>query len=208
MITSYSSLAQFRALAYFTPSDIADSIVTALIPLADRAVLHIATIEVYDEKLTGDIDGSNKIFTSQHKPIADIDFDKDIDKDDVTVYLVDYDDEENPISAETEVDTVNARDGIVTLTTAPTTSNAEVGVHIDYRYYKSPVDFDLLTLAANYYLAYLCEMKIQGKEAEDFSLSDPESLRASKGKILSAKSHWLSLALAQLHFACPSIHIT
>ena len=207
-VTTYATLAQLRNVSHYSSADVPDPKVNSLISEADRAILCLATIEVYDESLKGDIDSSNKIFTTQHKPIADTDFDKDIDKDDVTVYLVDYDEEENPVSTETEVATVNARDGIITLSTAPTTTNAEVGVHIDYRYYKSPVDFDMLILAANYYLAYLCEMKIQGKQSEDFSLSDPESIRAFKGKILSAKSHWLSLALAQLHFARPSMHIT
>ena len=197
--TTYSTLSQLRLLSHFTPADIADADVTALISKADEAILRIATLEVYNEKLKGDIDGSNKIFTAQHIPIADIDFDKDVDKGEVTVYLVDYDGEQNPVHAETEVDAVNARDGIVTLTTAPTTSNAEVGVHIDYRYYKSPVDYDMLELAANYYLAHLCEMTLPAL---------PRGVRGARIGPTAVRSRWLSLALSQLSFAKPSMKIT
>lgn len=196
--TTYATLSQLRLVSHFTPADIADSDVNSLIADADRAILRFATIEVYDEKLTGDIDGSNKIFTTQHKPIADIDFDKDVDKDDVTVYLVDYDDEENPVSTETEVSTVNARDGIVTLTTAPTTSNAEVGVHIDYRYYKSLVDFDVLTLAANYYLAHLCEVSRRDM---------PQHILGSRIGPSAIHSRWISMVYACLPFAKPSMKL-
>jgi hypothetical protein len=139
--------------------------------------------------LEGGIDGTNKIFTTAHGKIADTDFDKDVDKDDITVYLVDYDGEGNEVATEAEVDTVNARDGIITLVTAPTTSNAEAGIHIDYKYYKSKVDFDMLTLAADYYLAHLCEMR-------------------SPGIVPTSKPSWLDLALSQLPFAKPSLEVS
>jgi hypothetical protein len=185
---TYATLAQLRIITQFTAADISDADVNDLVPKADRAILRLATIEVYDEELEGAIDGSNKIFTTAHGQIADTDFDKDVDKDDVTVYLVDYDDEGNEVATETEVDTVNARDGIVTLVTAPTTINAEAGIRIDYRYYKSQVDFDMLTLAANYYLAHLCEVR------------KPEIAGETK-------KQWDTLAISQLSFAKPSVKV-
>jgi hypothetical protein len=196
--STYATLAQLRLVSHFMKADISDSDVNSLIYDADRAILRLATNEVYNEELAGDIDGSNKIFTTMHKPIADIDFDKDVDKDDVTVYLVDYDSEQNPFATETEVDTVNARDGIVTLTTAPTTSNAEAGVYIDYRYYKGPVDYDMLTLAANYYLAHLCEMSTPNL---------PRGVRGARSGPSAIRSRWISLALSQLSFAKPSMKV-
>jgi hypothetical protein len=138
--------------------------------------------------LRNSIDGSNKIFTTAHGQIADTDFDKDVDKNDVTVYLVDYDSEGNEVATEAEIDTVNARDGIITLVTAPTTTNAEAGIHVDYRYYKSKVDFDMLTLAANYYLAHLCEVR------------KPEIAGETKKR-------WETLAISQLPFARPSLEM-
>lgn len=188
---TYATLLGLRLVSHFTEADISDSDVNSLISDADRAILKLATIEIYDEELEGGIDGVNKIFTTEHKPIADINFDKTITKDDVTVYLVVNDDEGNEESAETEVSEVNARDGIVTLATAPTTVTAEVGVTIDYRYYKSEVDFDMLSLAANYYLAHLCEMR-----------------KPELGGIGSTKSRWIPLARAQLQFAKPTLEVT
>lgn len=190
---TYSTLAQLRIVSHFTEADISDADVNDLVSKADRAILRLATIEVHNEALVGGIDGENKIFSTEHRQIADTDFDKDVDKDDVTVYLIDYDDEGNEVATETEVDTVNARDGIITLATAPTTVNAEAGINIDYRYYNVEVNFDMLTLAANYYLAHLCEMRT------------PEI--ASTGPTSNA-SRWRILALSQIPFAKPSLELT
>lgn len=198
VVNTYSTLSALRLVSHFLKADISDSDVNSLISEADRAILRLATIEVYDEKLEGSIDGANKIFTTKYKPIADTDFDKDVDKDEVTAYLVEYDTAQNPFATETEVDTVNARDGIVTLSTAPTTSNAEVGVYIDYRYYKAPVDYDMLTLAANYYLAHLCEMSTPNL---------PRGVRGARSGPTAIRSRWISLALSQLPFAKPSMKV-
>jgi hypothetical protein len=186
---TYATLAQLRIITQFTEADISDADVNDLVGKADKAILRLATIEVYAEELEGGIDGSNKIFTTAHGKIADTDFDKDVDKDDVTVYLVDYDGEGNEVATEAEVDTVNARDGVITLVTAPTTTNAEAGIHIDYRYYKSKVDYDMLTLAANYYLAHLCEVR------------KPEIAGETKKR-------WDDLAISQLPFAKPSLEVS
>lgn len=195
---AYATLAKLRSVSHFSTAEISDTDVDALIADADRAVLRLATIEVYDEKLDGSIDGSNVLFTTQHKPIADIDFDEDVDADDVTIYLVDLNDEENEEHTETVVTSVNARDGIITLTIAPTTSNAEVGVYADYRHYNMPVDYDLLKLAANYYLAHLCEMKIRTERVVNYPISEQAKRLID---VKSAKSRWLILAYEQLPFA-------
>ena len=202
LTSTYCTLARMRSITHFKEVEISDSDVNLFIPDADRAILRLATIEVYDEKLKGDIDGSNVLFTTEHKLIADIDFDADVDGDDVTVNRVAYDDEENPVSTEVTVSSVNARDGIITLSAAPTTVNAEVGVYADYRYYKKPVDYDILKLAANYYLAYLCEMKIRTKRIESYGVKG-----ASVPKAESAQSRWLALAYDQLPFAKASMRL-
>jgi len=183
---TYATLAQLRIISHFTEADISDADVNDLIPKADRAILRLATIEMYDEEMGGSIDDENKIFTTKYRPIADVNYDKTIDKNDVTVYLVDYDEEGNGESTEAEVNTVNARDGIVTLVAAPTSVYTEVGVFIDYRYYQKPVDYDMLALAANYYLAYLCEMR------------KPE---------LETNVRWLDLAQSQIPFAKPTLEM-
>ena len=200
---SYSSLTELRLLSHFSVSEISDTSVSDLIADADRAVLRLATISFYDEKLGGSIDGVNVLFTTKYKPIADVDCDSDVTDADVTVYLVAYDSENNPVHTLIPVTTVNARDGIITLTTAPTTTNAEVGVYADYKGYQMSVDYDLLKLAANYYLAHLCEMKIRTDRAVNWNAGGAGQLPP----IISSKSRWLSLALDQLPFAKPSLKV-
>jgi len=187
---TYATLLGLRLVSHFTEADISDADVNSLISDADRAILKLATIEVYNEEMEGGIDGINKVFTTEYGQIADTDFDKDVDKDDIVVYLMDYDEEGNEESTEVEVETVNARDGIITLVDAPTSVNTEAGINIDYRYYKSKVDYDMLTLAANYYLAHLCEMRNPGLAG-----------------IGGTKQQWLTLARSQLRFARPSLEV-
>ena len=169
---AYATDVQLRAISNFSVAEVTAADVATLIPLADRSVMRMATQEAYHERLDGDRDGSNVLFITQHKPIADVSLDKMIDKDDVTVWLVDYDAEMNPTSTETAVTSVNSRDGVITLASAPTVSNAQVGVYCDYRYYKRVMDFNTLGLASSYYLAHLCELKMIGQlEAEYLRLS-------------------------------------
>jgi hypothetical protein len=201
--STYATLSRLRSITHYKETEISDSDVNLFIADADRAILRLATIEEYNEKLDGAIDGSNTLFTTKHTPIADIDFDADVDANDVVVNRVAYDDEQNPESTEVTVSSVNARDGIITLDTAPTTVNAEVGIYADYRYYKEPVDYDVLTLAANYYLAYLCEMKIRTKRIEKYNVGAVSKVPEA----LSAQSRWLALAHAQLPFAKASMRL-
>lgn len=197
---AYATLAGLREVTHFSTAEISDTDVNALIADADKSLLRLATIEVYKGKLNGSIDGVNVLFTTKNKPIADTDFDCDVDGDDVTAYLVAYDSEQNEQSSATAVTSVNARDGIITLTTAPTTANAEVGVYIDYRYYNYPVDYDLLKLAANYFLAHKCEMKIRTERMEHYPISNEPG-------ISSKQSQWLSLAQATLTFSKPGLKV-
>lgn len=200
---AYSTLARLRSIAHYSKNEISDADVSLFIPDADRAILRLATLEKYNEELKGDIDGSNTLFTTDHAPIADIDFDDDVDGDDVVVYLIAYDAEENPESTEATVSSVNARDGIITLSAAPTTTNAEVGVYADYRYYKDAVDFDVMKLAANYYLAHLCEMKIRTKRIEKYNVGAVSKVPMAE----SSRSRWLDLAHDQLPFAKASMKV-
>lgn len=188
---AYATDAQLRAITHFSTSEISVSDVTTLVPLADNALMRLATILATDERLSGGIDGVNTIFTTAHKNIADTDFDSDVDGDDVTVYLVDYDSENNPVHTATTVTTVNARDGIITLATAPTTIDAEVGVYADYRYYMEPIDYVSLKLAASYYLAHLAELKVQGKMEQAYIMEDKTIRSKYPGK--EPTTRWLSV---------------
>lgn len=192
-INTYATLAKLRTITHYTEAEISDENVSAMISDADRGILQMATILVHDEKMDGDIDGENKIFTTKRIPIADQTFNKTVTKDDVTVFLEDYDSEQNSESIEVEVATVNARDGIVTLVIAPTTTNAEIGVYVDYRAYVTKVDYNKLELGANYYLAHLCEQKIRLSRTERFTEA-PSPSAASYLIINPAETYWLDMA--------------
>ena len=162
---SWSNSAVMRRVSGYTVEDINDTEAARLVGDADRAVLNLATVFVYNEKLKGSINGSNVYFRTKHRPIADSDFDGSVDDSDVTVYRVDRGPglDKHTSYTEATVTLVNARSGVIVLTVAPTVANAEIGIYADYRYLKGSLTAETLTLAANYYLAYLCACSISGR---------------------------------------------
>lgn len=60
--------------------------------------------------LTGVIDGSNKVFMTEHKPIVDSNYSDTVSVEDITVYV-----DGSPVS----VQTLDAATGVITLTNAP-----------------------------------------------------------------------------------------
>lgn len=199
----YANLEKFRQLVPFKKGDVSDEDLNAMIPFADKAVMRMATTEVYDEKLTGAIDGSNTIFTTAFKPIADRGLDRQISAEDVTVLLATKDAENNRISTETTVSSVSSRDGRIILSSAPNTTNAELGVYADYRYYRNAaIDFDILEAASIYYLAFLVST---GQSQQSISqLSATWATKASSGQkfasgeINAQAQSWLNLCLRTL----------
>ncbi len=163
---AYATLALFRSLTNFTISEISDTEVTALIADADRAVIRLTTTEVYLERLRGNVDGTNVDFKTRFRPIADKDADSSVDGSDVTVYYATFDSVTNYVelgSAQT-VTSIQEKEGIITMTTAPTSTTAEAGVFAIYRYDSlGQTSFDVYKLAASYYLAYMASNKIRGK---------------------------------------------
>lgn len=201
----YASLEKFRQLTAFKKGEITDEEINAMMLVADKAVMRMATIEVYDERLSGNIDGSNTIFTTANKLIADRNLDMQINASDVDVYLAAKDAENNRISTATTVSSVSSRDGRIILSSAPTTINAELGVFADYRYYhNTKIDFDMMEEAAIYYLAFLAAVKVDDKMANWSGISDGVLSRmiagggsfAGKEKFIGRK--WLDLVLRTL----------
>jgi hypothetical protein len=78
---------------------------------------------------SGSVNSSNKIYTLDHKPLADNNYDDTIDASDVTAYV-------NGTSV--SVTSVNATTGAVTFATAPTTGTA---VTIDHSYSSVSTDY-------------------------------------------------------------------
>jgi len=164
---AYATLALFRSLTPFSKECISDADVNTMIPLADRAIVQAVTVEAYMEKLSGTRNGTNKEFEVKHKPIADSDFDQDVDKDDVTVYFATYTDtygQQNlDYGSAVTVDSVEANNGLIFVNTAPTSTTAEAGVYGIYRWKKlGTTNYDDLVLASTYFLAYLASCKIAG----------------------------------------------
>lgn len=176
---TYATVADFRRLTHFRKDSITDQNLYPLINRANEAVVKLVTGLVYLEKLKGDIDGSNKQFKVDKTPIADTNYDENVDGSDVTVYFATYDPDTNFLEygSQQTVSSVQSNDGIIVMDSAPTESSAEAGVYAIYRYYvKTDIDFDQIKLAANYYLAFLVANKLQGN-VPDWSLVTASYLR-------------------------------
>jgi hypothetical protein len=101
--------------------------------------------EMVDEKGNApDIDGSNKLFYTVQKNIADIDFDSVVNANDVTVYEWSDKDDETTATAST-VSLVNADTGLIQLTTAPITTIEKVTC--TYRFYLTKPNFVVIKIA-------------------------------------------------------------
>lgn len=70
-------------------------------------------------------------------------------------------------SAQT-ISSIQAEEGIITMSTAPTTATAEDGVFAEYAYASRDMDWELVNSAACYLAAHLASFKIAGS-APDFS---------------------------------------
>jgi len=153
-------------VTHFTASDISNTDVTALITEADRNVVRLTTTDVWLEELDGNIDGTNVDFRKKNIPIADADSSGSVDGDDVKIYYATFDDTTGwrELGTAKTVTSIQAETGIITMDTAPTATTAEAGVFAIYRYDTlGETDYDILALAATYYLAYLVANKLKGK---------------------------------------------
>jgi len=170
---AYATIAQFRSVTNFTVSEILDSEVTALIADADRAIVRLTTTEVYLERLGGNIDGTNVDFLTRHKPIADADASGTVDKDDVTIYYATFDSVTNwkELGSAQTVSSVQSKEGIITMSAAPTTTTAEAGVFGIYRYdSRGNTSTDIYKLAACQFLGHLVSKKLEGQNIKNFSI--------------------------------------
>jgi len=148
----YSTPAGVRTLLDIDSAEASDTALQPFCDYAGKALLSYITIMHRDEQLKGDINGINKEYWCEHIPIADSDMDKDVDTADITVYTwTDATDEDT--KTQVTVSSINPLTGRIVLASAPST-NVEI-VTIDYRSYTVEVDWDLITLAANQYAAYL-----------------------------------------------------
>ncbi len=87
-----------------------------------------------------------------------------------------------------------AQEGIITMSTAPTTSTAESGVFSSYAYVSLNMDWNLVNPAACYMAAHLSSFRISGNAPNYTSIMDSFARRDLAG----APDEWLRLALSLL----------
>lgn len=105
-----------------------------------------------DEVLGGTVDGTNKYFYTEKRFIADQNFDKIIDGNDLTVYL--WTDSGDPTTKSiTPVSSVDGDIGQITLTTAPPSTTTQITC--DYRFYNSRISWVSVNMATSYLAGYL-----------------------------------------------------
>jgi len=151
MPSHYSNPNLIRKYVALKVEDISDSILEKYLTDGDETLLEDITISRVNEKLYGNINGSNTIFWTYSKPIADINFDKVIDSSDVKVFgWTKLDDPTT--KTELSVKSINSQYGIIELTSEPTGFEK---MTIDYSYTEDIVDFNLVTLASIYLTGYL-----------------------------------------------------
>ena len=150
---SYTTPSEVRLRLGLTEDDAPDNIVNKFITDAEHMMLKELSSYRKDEELYGIIDGNNKVFYTENRYIADIDFDQTVDDNDVTVNL--WTDSTDPgTKTSTPVTSINALSGAITLTTAPPIATT-AKVTCDYRFYFSEIDWTLVNMATAYLAGYM-----------------------------------------------------
>ncbi len=178
---AWATIALARLLSGLSTEDISDADLTSLIPYADLKVKGCVFIGITDSELDGEIDGSNTEFRVSSWPIADYDASGTVDKDDLTVWSVKEDSTTGfEESTEITVSSVNARDGIVTLDTAPDSTTVDYVVS-DYHLTKRGIDSTKLEHLASLALSYLAFCNVAGTKGSDPESYSWDGFRVTKG---------------------------
>jgi len=159
---AWATTEEVRRLTGLSISDVSDADLEYFIAQAQKIVRGDLHDKIYKEKLTGNINGNNKLFFTKFKPIADANYDKIVDNNDVSVWLYKKDETTNEETyTPVGVASVNAMGGAITLTNPPTTTEADYLV-IDYDYFPYTVDWDLFTQATAFMAAHLVMLNLEG----------------------------------------------
>jgi hypothetical protein len=133
-------------------SEAPDETVYEYIDEAQIDVRKDTSFYVFDDVLTGKIDGNNTTFSTTNNFIADRNFDSTVTVDDIDVYA--WVDKENPATkSSVSLSTIYPEYGKVILASAPVSKDQ---VTANYYYYYGPINFDIVKeacadLAAYYY---------------------------------------------------------
>ena len=162
---NYCVLSDFRSITPFNKTEITDTDVIALMPIASTMVHRKIMIKHKLERdLVGPIDGTNKIFYVKNKAIGDADMDSDVDISDIQVFYATFDANNRlDYGSEQNVSAVDAQSGNFTMSTAPTTTTAEAGLYVTYYSTVENLDYTSVRMAANYMLGHLTALKLRGE---------------------------------------------
>jgi len=118
------------------------------------------------------------------------------DGDDVKVFYATLDSSTNwkEYGTANAVTSIQADEGIITMTVAPTTITAEAGVFCDYSYVSKEMDWGLVNSAACYMAAHLASFKIAGEAPDYTNIADGFMRRDIAG----APDEWLRLCYSLL----------
>ncbi len=175
---NYCTLADFRSIAPFSKTEMTDADVITLMPIASR-IIHrkIVSKHTLVRDFIGPVNGSNTIFYTKKKPIADMNMDSTVDDSDVKVFYATLDANNRRVyGSEQTVSSVDARSGRVTMSTAPTSITAVDGVYLTYSSTVEDLDYTEVQMAANYMLAHLVSVKVRG-ETPNYSMIEAAFVR-------------------------------
>lgn len=149
-----ANLADPRSVRKYTgldPEDVTNENLKFYIEQADTVVFEDVAIQVINETLSGDINGTNSTFNTRHKHIADTNFDCSNSAVDVTVYGWG---KAGSLDTRKEwgVSSINADEGKIYLSSVP--ASTYDCMTVDYYYYKNKPVWHSLRRAANMWAAY------------------------------------------------------
>jgi len=147
----YADPRSVRHYAGLNEDDVPDGDLDFYIDEADRMVFRDVAIEVIDEDLSGNINGTNSTFDTCHRYIADTDYDCAVGSTEVTVYGWGKAGSLDTRVALT-VSSINPTEGKIYLASAPSATYDVLT--INYYYYKTKPKWNILKRAANFYAAY------------------------------------------------------
>jgi len=145
----YTNAQDVRDLIGLTLDDAKDEVLDPLIEKSQVVILHYIQIQVMDEQVS--LDSSGFTLSLSNRYLADLNFDKAVNKDDIVVWgWTDSDD----ISTRStlSLSTLWPEHGLLKLSADG--SDYEK-ITVDYSYYTCRIDWDLLAMATSYYAAML-----------------------------------------------------
>lgn len=154
---SYSNATKVRDRTGFTEDEIDDRSLSILVDKAAKKVKNELNVKRTNVELE-QVD--NGVYRLPNTPVADTNFDKQVDKTDLTIYnWIDKDD--SSTKQETTINFLDTQTGRIEIDD----SNAEK-VTADYSYYlgKTTPNWELIEEATSYLAGFLAVNKVRGRE--------------------------------------------